>query len=89
MYRDCRHYNERQNLRRMCCPARWLWPSSPRQGNSGDSRTVLGIKGRAKPLSFDHKPQNEGNALPARPRHRRLLTEHSRKSENLRSWRVR
>ncbi|GAB7342112.1 hypothetical protein MBLNU457_g0384t2 [Dothideomycetes sp. NU457] len=29
-------------------------------GNSGDSRTVLGVKGRAKPLSFDHKPQNEG-----------------------------
>ncbi|KAI5292128.1 Protein phosphatase 2C 2 [Ascosphaera acerosa] len=28
--------------------------------NAGDSRTVLGIKGRAKPLSFDHKPQNEG-----------------------------
>ncbi|KAI9817665.1 MAG: Protein phosphatase 2C 2 [Phylliscum demangeonii] len=28
--------------------------------NSGDSRTVLGVKGRAKPLSFDHKPQNEG-----------------------------
>ncbi|KAL1629660.1 Protein phosphatase 2C 2 [Neofusicoccum ribis] len=28
--------------------------------NSGDSRSVLGIKGRAKPLSFDHKPQNEG-----------------------------
>ncbi|KAF2745732.1 PP2C-domain-containing protein [Sporormia fimetaria CBS 119925] len=27
--------------------------------NSGDSRTVLGVKGRAKPLSFDHKPQNE------------------------------
>lgn len=30
------------------------------QGNAGDSRAVLGIKGRAKPLSFDHKPQNEG-----------------------------
>jgi protein phosphatase 2C family protein 2/3 len=30
------------------------------QGNAGDSRTVLGVKGRAKPLSFDHKPQNEG-----------------------------
>ncbi|RDI82335.1 hypothetical protein Vi05172_g7620 [Venturia inaequalis] len=29
-------------------------------GNAGDSRAVLGIKGRAKPLSFDHKPQNEG-----------------------------
>merc|ERR1712070_1191178 len=29
-------------------------------GNSGDSRSVLGIKGRAKPLSFDHKPQSEG-----------------------------
>ncbi|KAH8155850.1 uncharacterized protein LAJ45_00862 [Morchella importuna] len=27
--------------------------------NAGDSRTVLGVKGRAKPLSFDHKPQNE------------------------------
>lgn len=26
--------------------------------NAGDSRTVLGIKGSAKPLSFDHKPQN-------------------------------
>ncbi|ODQ66937.1 PP2C-domain-containing protein [Nadsonia fulvescens var. elongata DSM 6958] len=29
-------------------------------GNAGDSRTVLGIKGIAKALSFDHKPQNEG-----------------------------
>ncbi|KAF8474920.1 phosphatase 2C-domain-containing protein [Kalaharituber pfeilii] len=28
--------------------------------NAGDSRTVLGVKGRAKPLSQDHKPQNEG-----------------------------
>ncbi|BFZ54347.1 Protein phosphatase 2C 2 [Savitreella phatthalungensis] len=27
--------------------------------NAGDSRTVLGIKGTAKPLSYDHKPQNE------------------------------
>jgi protein phosphatase 2C family protein 2/3 len=27
--------------------------------NAGDSRTVLGVRGRAKPLSFDHKPQNE------------------------------
>ncbi|KAI2624994.1 PP2C-domain-containing protein [Hypoxylon sp. NC1633] len=27
--------------------------------NAGDSRSVLGIRGRAKPLSFDHKPQNE------------------------------
>jgi len=29
------------------------------KGNAGDSRAVLGIKGRAKPMSFDHKPQNE------------------------------
>ncbi|KAJ6036086.1 Protein phosphatase 2C [Penicillium herquei] len=28
--------------------------------NAGDSRSVLGVKGRAKPLSYDHKPQNEG-----------------------------
>ncbi|KAF4922121.1 Protein phosphatase 2C-like protein 2 [Colletotrichum viniferum] len=27
--------------------------------NAGDSRSVLGIKGRAKPLSQDHKPQLE------------------------------
>lgn len=41
--------------------------SSHEQANAGDSRTVLGVKGRAKPLSFDHKPQNEGkshNPLP-------------------------
>ncbi len=34
--------------------------SSSGQANAGDSRSVLGVKGRAKPLSFDHKPQNEG-----------------------------
>jgi len=33
---------------------------TPLKGNAGDSRSVLGVKGRAKPLSFDHKPQNEG-----------------------------
>ena len=33
------------------------------QGNAGDSRSVLGVKGRAKPLSYDHKPQNEGERL--------------------------
>jgi serine/threonine protein phosphatase PrpC len=34
------------------------------KANAGDSRTVLGVKGRAKPLSFDHKPQNEGTWSP-------------------------
>jgi len=28
--------------------------------NAGDSRSVLGVKGVVKPLSFDHKPTNEG-----------------------------
>ncbi|KAM6494231.1 PP2C domain containing protein [Amanita muscaria] len=27
--------------------------------NAGDSRSVIGIKGEAQPLSFDHKPTNE------------------------------
>lgn len=29
------------------------------QANAGDSRCVLGTKGDSKPLSFDHKPNNE------------------------------
>ncbi|QPG74210.1 hypothetical protein FOA43_001534 [Brettanomyces nanus] len=29
-------------------------------GNAGDSRTVMSISGKCKPLSFDHKPTNEG-----------------------------
>ena len=33
------------------------------KANAGDSRSVLGVKGRAKPLSFDHKPQNEGEYI--------------------------
>ncbi|KAH3677069.1 hypothetical protein WICMUC_001975 [Wickerhamomyces mucosus] len=28
--------------------------------NAGDSRTVLSVNGYAKPLSYDHKPNNEG-----------------------------
>ncbi|GMF03581.1 unnamed protein product [Ambrosiozyma monospora] len=29
-------------------------------GNAGDSRTIMSINGVVKPLSFDHKPTNEG-----------------------------
>jgi protein phosphatase 2C family protein 2/3 len=35
--------------------------------NAGDSRGVLGIKGRAKPLSQDHKPQLERLSSPQSP----------------------
>ena len=30
------------------------------QANAGDSRSVLSCKGFAKPMSYDHKPTNEG-----------------------------
>lgn len=39
--------------------------SNATQANAGDSRSVLGVKGRAKPLSYDHKPQNEGEFEPS------------------------
>ncbi|KAG7878203.1 hypothetical protein KL905_003957 [Ogataea polymorpha] len=29
-------------------------------GNAGDSRTIMSVNGQCKPLSFDHKPTNEG-----------------------------
>lgn len=58
------------------------------QGNAGDSRTVLGVKGRAKPLSFDHKPQNEGQ--PTRDAtcnwSERVLTLYRRESKDMRRW---
>jgi len=28
--------------------------------NAGDSRSVIGVKGQVEPLSFDHKPTNDG-----------------------------
>ena len=30
------------------------------KANAGDSRSVIGIKGEVKALSFDHKPTSEG-----------------------------
>lgn len=32
------------------------------QANAGDSRCVLGYKGEAKAMSYDHKPTNKGEA---------------------------
>ncbi|KAI3404036.2 PTC2 [Candida oxycetoniae] len=37
-----------------------ITPKSIICGNAGDSRTVMSINGFAKPLSYDHKPSNEG-----------------------------
>ncbi|KAK9761821.1 Protein phosphatase 2C 2 [Basidiobolus ranarum] len=31
-------------------------------GNAGDSRAVMSINGKVKPLSFDHKPTNQGES---------------------------
>ena len=60
-----RHHYQRQDLRCKLKTRRILHLQSVAgtdrfKGNAGDSRSVLGIKGRAKPLSFDHKPSNEG-----------------------------
>ena len=61
MYRVGRHHLQQQDLRGMWT-LQYLYTARTdvSQANAGDSRTVLGIKGRAKPLSYDHKPQNEG-----------------------------
>ncbi|CAC9893474.1 unnamed protein product, partial [Aureobasidium pullulans] len=37
-------------------------PLSASSPMTRSTSTVLGVKGRAKPLSFDHKPQNEGSS---------------------------
>ena len=31
--------------------------------NAGDSRSVLSVRGEAKPMSYDHKPGNKGESL--------------------------
>src|ERR1700744_866222 len=55
----CGYIVKEQNIRRKIPPLPFAAPLLIDQGNAGDSRGVLGIKGRAKPLSFDHKPQND------------------------------
>lgn len=37
-----------------------ITPQSIYCGNAGDSRTIMSSNGFAKPLSYDHKPSNEG-----------------------------
>jgi protein phosphatase PTC2/3 len=46
----------------MLCEKLIYLPTPRTQANSGDSRSVLGYKGEAKPLSFDHKPTNAGES---------------------------
>ena len=59
----CRSYHRRQDLHCASTFCQGLHSDilTRCQANAGDSRSVLGVKGRAKPLSFDHKPQNEGS----------------------------
>jgi serine/threonine protein phosphatase PrpC len=46
------------------------------QANAGDSRTVLGVNGRAKPLSLDHKPKEESTDITSRGTQILLLIAH-------------
>lgn len=62
MYSFCWHLIKEQDLGGMFCRVRTRSTIDKLQANAGDSRSVLGIKGKAKPLSFDHKPQNEGQS---------------------------
>ena len=61
LHRVCRRHIKRQDLGSKSSLCMFNYQQTKvLQANAGDSRSVLGVKGRAKPLSFDHKPQNEG-----------------------------
>ena len=64
LHRICRSGLQRQDLGGAPSVNYLLSASTDHsKANAGDSRSVLGVKGRAKPLSFDHKPQNEGQQI--------------------------
>lgn len=57
------------------------------KANAGDSRSVLAVKGEVKPLSFDHKPTNDGECATLQVFDLHLLIPiHRREGTDFKCW---